>query len=184
MWWSKDKDEVRVQNAVVYNDKELRAKNWALRDTTSCQRWTIVTVFGRSTTTWIGPCAVSRQRGCLHVSRHSQIRPRNTAADGSSLATSAWACEVQTVRAHRCLTGAPPRYLAELAVHVASTARRRLRSVSSADLVVPSTRRSTISDRAFAVAGPRAWNSLPSDIRTSTSSFHTSEILPLSVVFL
>jgi len=37
------------------------------------------------------------------------------------------------------------------------------------------TRRSTIGDRAFAVAGPRAWNSLglPSDIRTSTSSFNT-----------
>jgi len=49
-----------------------------------------------------------------------------------------------------------PRYLTELAVRVASTARRRLRSVSSADLVVPSTRRSTVGDRAFAVAGPRA----------------------------
>ena len=56
---------------------------------------------------------------------------------------------------------------------VAITARRRLRSVSSADLVVPSTRRSTIGDRAFAVAGPRAWNSLPSDIRASTPSFDT-----------
>ena len=61
---------------------------------------------------------------------------------------------------HRCLTGAAPRYLTELAVPVASTACRRLRSVSSADLVVPSTRRSTIGDRAFAVAGPQAWNSL------------------------
>jgi len=74
---------------------------------------------------------------------------------------------------HRCITGAAPRYLIELAVPVASTARRRLRSVSSADLVVPSTRRSTIGDRVFTVAGPRAWNSLPSDIRTSTSSFNT-----------
>ena len=75
---------------------------------------------------------------------------------------------------HHCLTGAAPRYLTELAVPVASTARRRLRSVSSADLVVPSTRRSTIGDSAFAVAGPRAWNSLPSsDIRTSTPSFDT-----------
>ena len=69
---------------------------------------------------------------------------------------------------HRCLTGVAPRYLTELAVPVTSTAHRRLRSVSSADLVVPSTCRSTIGDRAFTVAGPRAWNSLPSDIRTST----------------
>ena len=48
-----------------------------------------------------------------------------------------------------------------------------LGSVSSADLVVPSARRSTTGDRAFAVAGPRARNSLPSDIRTSTPSFDT-----------
>ena len=52
-----------------------------------------------------------------------------------------------------------------------------LGSVSSADLVVPSTRRSTIGDRAFAVAGPRAWNSLPSDIRTSTPVHHHSTLL-------
>ena len=41
-----------------------------------------------------------RQRGCSPVSRRSQVRPRNTAADGPSLATSAWACEVQAVRSH------------------------------------------------------------------------------------
>ena len=74
---------------------------------------------------------------------------------------------------HRCLTGAAPWYLTELAVPVASTGRRRLRSVSSADLVVPPTRRSTIGDRAFVVAGPRAWNSLSFDIRSSTPSFDT-----------
>ena len=68
-----------------------------------------------------------------------------------------------------CLTGAAPQYLTELAVPVASNACHRLCSTSSADLVVPSTRHSTIGDRAFAVAGPRTWNSLPSDIRTSTS---------------
>ena len=32
--------------------------------------------------------------------------------------------------------------------------RRRLRSVSSADLMVPATRKSTLGDRAFAVARP------------------------------
>ena len=110
---------------------------------------------------WIGPCAVSRQRGCSPVSRRLQIRPRNTAADGPWLH---WLRVPERVKfklcvlMHRCLTGAAPRYLTELAVPVASTARRRLRSVSSADLVVPSTRRSTIGDRAFAVVSPRAWN--------------------------
>ena len=44
--------------------------------------------------------------------------------------------------------------MTELATPVGDIARRRLRSASSTDLVVPATRRSTIGDRAFAVAGP------------------------------
>ena len=64
------------------------------------------------------------------------------------------------------LNGAAPRYLTELATTVGSTVRRRLRSASSIDLVMPATRRSTIGDRAFAVAGPRAWNSLPPAVHT------------------
>ena len=47
--------------------------------------------------------------------------------------------------------------------------RRRLRSVTSSDLTVPATCRSTLGDRAFAVAGPRAWNNLPDAIRHSSS---------------
>jgi len=37
------------------------------------------------------------------------------------------------------------------------TSLRRLRSASSSALVVPATRRSSLGDRAFAVAGPRAY---------------------------
>ena len=47
--------------------------------------------------------------------------------------------------------------------------RRRLRSVTSSDLMVPATRRSTMGDRAFAVAAQRAWNNLPDVIRHSPS---------------
>jgi len=72
-----------------------------------------------------------------------------------------------SVLMYRCLNGAEPRYLTELAMPVGSTVRRRLRSASSNDLVVPATRRSTIGDRAFAVADPRAWNSLPPAVRSS-----------------
>jgi len=39
--------------------------------------------------------------------------------------------------------------------------------------VVPSTRRASIGDRAFAVAGPRAWNSLPPALRSTSTSFTT-----------
>jgi len=36
-------------------------------------------------------------------------------------------------------------------------------------MVVPATRRSTLSDHAFMVAGPWAWNSLPAAIRHNPS---------------
>jgi len=65
------------------------------------------------------------------------------------------------VLVHRCLNGTAPRYMTDLTVSVGSTASRRLCSASSADLVMPSTRRSTIGDRAFThftVTGPQAWN--------------------------
>jgi len=54
------------------------------------------------------------------------------------------------------------------------TSRRRLRSASSSALVVPATCRSSLGDRAFAVAGPRAWNSLPEFV-TDCSSLLTFE---------
>ena len=46
--------------------------------------------------------------------------------------------------------------------------RAALRSAARGDLVVPRTRR-RLGNRAFCVAGPIAWNSLPSDIRTASS---------------
>jgi hypothetical protein len=46
--------------------------------------------------------------------------------------------------------------------------RRRLRSAADSRLCVPRTN-TKLGDRAFNVAGPVAWNNLPSNIRTSTS---------------
>jgi len=45
--------------------------------------------------------------------------------------------------------------------------RRHLRSANTVSLVVPSTRRTTLGDRAFPAAAARAWNDLPSTIRAS-----------------
>ena len=53
---------------------------------------------------------------------------------------------------HRCLTSDHPPYLTG----------RRLRSASTALLVVPRTYHSTIGDRAFPVAAARVWNSIAS----------------------
>ena len=47
--------------------------------------------------------------------------------------------------------------------------RQRLRSASSTDVVVPATRRSSLGDRAFPVAGARAWNALPASVTAASS---------------
>ena len=49
--------------------------------------------------------------------------------------------------------------------------RQRLRSASSTDVVVPATRRSSLGDRAFPVAGARAWNALPPSVSSAPSLF-------------
>ena len=74
------------------------------------------------------------------------------------------------VLAYRCLHGTAPAYLAE-SLHRTSDVdtQRRLRSADAAMLVVPSTRRSTLDDRACPVASARAWNSLPSSVRNAPS---------------
>jgi len=47
--------------------------------------------------------------------------------------------------------------------------RRHLRSSATTTLVVPPVRRSTLGDRAFPVADPRAWNGLPLAVRAAPS---------------
>ena len=65
------------------------------------------------------------------------------------------------VLVYHCVHGTAPAYLTEsLRLTSEIIARRRLRSVDSPTLLVPSTRRSTLGDRAFPVAATRAWNSL------------------------
>ncbi len=70
----------------------------------------------------------------------------------------------------RCLHGTAPAYLADDIQRVANLdGRRRLRSGSTAALVIPPTRRSTLGDRAFPVAAARIWDSLPSAVTSSPS---------------
>jgi len=70
------------------------------------------------------------------------------------------------VLTNRCLHGSASSYLAET-LHLTSDmeSRRRLRSESTSSLMVPSSRRATLGDRAFPVAAVRAWNSLPTSVR-------------------
>jgi hypothetical protein len=74
------------------------------------------------------------------------------------------------VLAFRCLHGLAPSYLATEIRRVADVnSRQRLRSASSAALMIPLTHHSTIGDRAFPVAAARSWNSLPQSLTMQTS---------------
>jgi len=81
-----------------------------------------------------------------------------------------WYRHVGIDNKYRGIVGIAQHYLAE-SLHRTSDidTRRRLRSADSAMLVVPSTRRSTLSDRAFPVASAHVWNSLPSSVRNAPS---------------
>jgi len=77
-----------------------------------------------------------------------------------------WLC----VLAYRCLTGTAPHYLAETICPVSSRGTcQHLRSAEMSTVLVPSTRRSTLSDRSFSVAAAWAWNALPQHVRNESS---------------
>ena len=60
-----------------------------------------------------------------------------------------------------------PVYLTESVQPVSSNpVRQRLRSASSLDYIVPRTK-TKFGDRAFSVAGPTVWNSLPESVRSA-----------------
>jgi len=62
-----------------------------------------------------------------------------------------------------------PFYLSD---HVAdANSRRRLRSISTAELLVPRTRLSTVGDRAFPNAAARAWNNQPPSVTAAPSVY-------------
>ena len=71
------------------------------------------------------------------------------------------------VLTYRCLHGSAPSYLAEIIHPASSCAARHLWSADTSALLVPSTRRSTLGDRAFPAAAARAWNSLPAHVRNA-----------------
>ena len=73
-----------------------------------------------------------------------------------------------SVLVFRCLHGMALPYLASELRRVADVdTRKRLRSSSTSALVTPSSYRTTIGDRAFFVAAPCEWNTLPSSVTAS-----------------
>jgi len=75
------------------------------------------------------------------------------------------------VTVHRCLNGRAPPYLSDYCVPAAGVDNRQhLRSTNRQLLAVPRYRLNTYGRRAFLVAGPTVWNSLPDFIRDPTIS--------------
>jgi len=71
---------------------------------------------------------------------------------------------------YRCLHSTAPSYLAETIRPVSGlSTRRHLRSADRLTLLVPTTRRLTLGDRAFPAAAARAWNLLPCHVRDTPS---------------
>ena len=67
---------------------------------------------------------------------------------------------------YRCLHGQAARYLADHLITSSDVASRlRLRSANRHQLIVPRCRLNTYGRRAFSIAGPTVWNSLPDDLR-------------------
>jgi len=75
------------------------------------------------------------------------------------------------VRVHRCLQNKVPQYLMDYCTCKSDvSSRRRLRSANRHQLMFPRHRRSTFGHRAFIVAGPMEWNSLPHSLRDPARS--------------
>ena len=68
---------------------------------------------------------------------------------------------------YKALHGLAPSYLRDLLTEYQPS--RSLRSSSLKMLLVPRTKLKTFGDRAFSISGPKLWNDLPLDIRTSES---------------
>ena len=68
---------------------------------------------------------------------------------------------------HKCLSGNAPSYLTDLLVPL-GTNRKGLRSNNAIKcLLMPRTYHKTFADRAFSVYGPKRWNQLPQELRTT-----------------
>jgi len=70
---------------------------------------------------------------------------------------------------YKATHGTAPSYLSQLVRVTDLPGRRSLRSARTNRLLVPSVKLYTVGGRAFPVAGPTIWNSLPDNVISATS---------------
>ena len=73
------------------------------------------------------------------------------------------------VLTYKVLHGCTPSYLGPFVLLADLPSRRALRSANTSRLIEPQSNRSTVGDRAFLVAGPQVWNSLPPKVTSAPS---------------
>jgi len=70
------------------------------------------------------------------------------------------------ITVYRCLHGQAPRYLADHLTPASDVVSRlHLRSANRQQLLVPRCRLNTYGHRAFTIAAPKVWNSLPDELK-------------------
>ena len=69
---------------------------------------------------------------------------------------------------YKSITGQAPEYISSMLTYVSEHHERQTSSTALDLLYIPGSH-SAYFDRAFSVQGPKLWNSLPADIRNSTS---------------
>lgn len=74
----------------------------------------------------------------------------------------------KAVLTFKALNGLTPEYISDLLKPVSETHNRNLRSTADGSLSVPRSRISLF-DRSFSSSAPKLWNSLPAEVRTSSS---------------
>jgi len=76
-----------------------------------------------------------------------------------------------------------PTYLSDYCIPVNAVSSRHLRSVNQHQLTVPRCRRITFGHRAFSVAGPMVWNSLPTEFRDLSVGFDVFRRIVKTILF-
>jgi hypothetical protein len=121
-------------------------------------------------------CLIQRLQSVQNASARLNYRLRRTEHITGALVNLHWLRIPEriifkvAVLTYRVVHGLAPPYLSTEFTRVADIpSRRRLRSSSTDQLLVPSFRLSTIGRRAFPVAGARIWNDLPLDVTSAPS---------------
>ena len=123
--------------------------------------------------------SVAASSQCCNPSRRWSwfSRPRNRTNEEAPVANQIPLSILSCLMMHAAVTGQCPQYIHHV-VHPLSTlhGRNRLRATVSEQFDIPRTR-TVFGERAFSVAGPREWNTLPQDITDITNKEDLNELL-------